>query len=153
MSDLKQLDFYKNIKNSLLLRLCITVGITLFWTIKTLIADSYYDDESFLLVFLIFANITVAISFIVTFRFANKRKDTYCNGDVKTRLGNFLQATMYRYSAMEISPVLFMVGFVMFGKIYFVIEAIGFYSLFILYFPTAKRLTKYLKLENNNQSY
>lgn len=149
MTGLKQLDFYKNLKNSLLLRLCITVGITLFWTIKTLISGSYSGDESFLLLFLIFSNITVAISLIVTFRFANKRKDTYCNGDVKTRLENFLKATMYRYSAMEISPVLFMVGFVMFGKIYFVIEAVGFYSLFILYFPTSKRLTKDLKLENN----
>jgi len=68
-------------------------------------------------------------------------------GDFKTRLDNFIKATMYRYSAMEISPVLFMVGFVLFGKIYFAIEAIGFYVLLGIYFPFKKRLSTDLELE------
>ena len=97
MTDLKQMIEYKNMIKSLVLRLCLTVGITLFWTIKTLISNSYSGDESFLLVFIIFSNVAVAALLSVTFVIANKRKDTYCDGDIKTRLSNFLKATMYRY--------------------------------------------------------
>jgi hypothetical protein len=148
MADLSNLVLYKRFRNALIFRLCITVGITLFWTFKTLISnDSFSGDESFLIVFFIFSNLIVACGLIIGFVFASKRKNSYLTGDFKTRLDNFIKSTMYRYSAMEISPVLFMVGFVMFGKIYFVIEAIAFYVLLGIYFPTKKRLSKDLNLE------
>jgi len=148
MTDLNNIVFYKRFRNALIMRLCITVGITFFWTIKTLISDdSFNDDESFLIMFLIFSNFIVACGLIISIVFASKRKDSYLTGDFKTRLNNFIKSTMFRYSAMEISPVLFMVGFVLFGKIYFVIEAIAFYVLLGIYFPTKKRLSKELNIE------
>ena len=148
MKEINNLVFYKRFRNALIFRLCITVGITLFWTIKTLISDgSFSGDESFLIMFLIFSNLIVASGLTIGFVFTSKRKDSYLTGDFKTRLDKFIKATMYRYSAMEISPILFMVGFVMFGKIYFVIEAIAFYVLLGFYFPTKTRLSKDLNFE------
>jgi hypothetical protein len=99
--------------------------------------------------FLIFSNLIVASGLIIGFMYASKRKDSYLSGNFKTRLDKFIKATMYRYSAMEISPVLFMIGFIMFGKIYFIIEAIVFYVLLGFYFPTKTRLSKDLNFEIN----
>ena len=88
----------------------------------------------------------IAIVLFFCFRFAKKRQDTYETGSLKTRLEKYFKATMYRYSAIEISPVLFMIGFVMFGKIFFIFEAIVFYVILGVYFPSKRRLIKDLKL-------
>lgn len=134
--------YYQRFRNSLFLRLFITVGITLFWTIKTIISNSYSGDESFFIAFLIFSQLSVIAALIFGFSYSKKRRDTYKTGDFKTRLENYMKATMYRFSVLEISPVLLMLGFVMFGKVFFIAEAIGIYILLILYFPTKKRLSK-----------
>jgi hypothetical protein len=149
MTDLFQQDFYKNFKKMLLIRLCITIGFPLFYSIKAFIIDTYSIDKSFLTGYIIFSNIVVACGLIGCFIYASNRKNSYISGNIKTRFENYLKATMYRYSAMEISPALFMICFAWFGRPFFVLEAIAFYILLGFYFPTKKRLSKDLKLDIN----
>jgi hypothetical protein len=152
MIDLKNNDYYKNLMNNLYLRLSFSVGASIFIAYKAF-NKSYFDsDLLFLNVFTCVSNLFVAIMFLITFKYANNRKDTYLQGDLKQRLMKYLEATMYRHSTFEISPVFFMIGFMTFGKIYFLIEAICCYLIFGLYFPTAKRLTNNLDLNNINNN-
>jgi hypothetical protein len=134
--------YYQRFRNSLFLRLIITVGITLFWTVQTIISNSYIGDKSFFPTFLIFSQLSVIAALTFGFLYAKKREETYKTGDFKTRLENYIKATMYRFSVLEISPVLLMVGFVMFGKVFFIVEAICIYIVLILHFPTKKRLSR-----------
>jgi hypothetical protein len=148
--DISQLAFYKNFKKVLLLRLVIVGGITLFWTIKSIISPDYSHDKSFLILFIIFSNLFVGISLLVTFSIAKKRSGTYQTGDIQVRFRNYLGATMYRHSVLEISPVFIMVGFVFFGKIYFLLEAVAFMILYAFYFPTAKKLANSLNVDSED---
>jgi len=146
MEELNKLDFYKNFKNTLYMRLCFTIGIPVFWTIKTFRTGSFDGEESFLPIFIFFSNLIVISALIFSFLYAKKRQETYETGSLKNRVEKYLKATMYRYSAIEISPALFMVGFIMFGKFFFVLEAIAFYILLGVYFPSKRRLINDLKL-------
>ena len=142
MTEISASIYYQRFRNSLFLRLFITVGITLFWTGKTLISGSYLGDESFFLAFLIFSHLSVIALLTFGILFAKKRSDTYKTGDFKTRIEKYIKATMYRFSVLEITPVLLMLGFVMFGKIFFIAETVGIYIVLAIYFPTKKRLSR-----------
>ncbi|MEI7676069.1 MAG: hypothetical protein WCJ03_04755 [Bacteroidales bacterium] len=142
MPDLSISEQYKRFKNFLIMRLCLSTGITLFFTFKMISEDSFIEDNHFMWLYLVFLNLFVGFGIFFTFRHARKNEQTYLNGDFNTRFKNYIKFTMYRFSALEISPVAFMVGFVSFGRIYFIIEAIIFYILLAIYFPTKKRLSK-----------
>ena len=150
MTDLFQQGIYKNFKKMLLIRLFITVGIPLFYSIRAFMMDTYSADKSYLTSYIIFSNVFVACGLIVSFNYASKRKKTYISGSIKTRFENYVKTAMYRYSAIEISPALFMICFAWFGRPLFLLEAIAFYILLGFYFPTKKRLSKDLKLEIDN---
>ena len=88
MTDLFQQDFYKNFKKMLLIRLCITIGFPLFYSIKAFIIDTYSIDKSFLTGYIIFSNIVVACGLIGCFIYASNRKNSYISGNIKTRFEN-----------------------------------------------------------------
>ena len=142
MTEMNATIYYQRFRNILLFRLFVTTAVILFWTIKTMISSMYSEDKSFFLVFLISSHLMIIIALIFGFTYANKRKATYKSGDFKTRFENYTKATMYRFSVLEFSPVLLMAGFAMFGKFFFIAEAIAIYIVLALNFPTKKRLSK-----------
>lgn len=136
---------YKRFRNTLIFRLCITIGLIVYWLITSLNDTSLSTDNP--LILLIGSNILIPVMFFFSFRYANKNKESYLKGDFKMRIENYMKFTMYRFSVLEISPFLLMAGFITMGKIYFAIEAILLYILLVIYFPTKKRLSKELNLQ------